>query len=447
MKYKRYSKYKDSGIEWIGEIPEGWEVNRLKFLKKGSLMYGANEIGELKSSTNIRYVRITDFDSNGDLRNANPKFLDYDIAKEFLLEDGDVLLARSGATVGKSFIYRKKWGKACFAGYLIKFRSNKNIFDHNFFYFYAQSKNYWNYVNSVRIQATIENVSADKYSNLPVIVPPIDEQEQIVEFLDKQRKQFNELIAKSKVQVTLLEEKKQATINQVVTKGLDPSVPMKDSGVEWIGEIPKHWEVNRLGYNVKFMSGFAFDSDKFTDDNNGINLVRGDNVTEGHIRWGEKTRKWLSMSEDLKKFVLQENDVLIGMDGSKVGKNFAIVTKTDLPALLVQRVARLRCLEHLTQKFVYYLIGNYAFSQYINSVKTNVAIPHMSPLDIKMFPIPVPSSIIEVNQITNFLQNKITQFDELIAKSKDQITLLEEKKQALITATVTGKIDVRGTIA
>jgi len=406
MKYKRYSKYKDSGIEWIGEIPEGWEVNRLKFLKKGSLMYGANEIGELKSSTNIRYVRITDFDSNGDLRNANPKFLDYDIAKEFLLEDGDVLLARSGATVGKSFIYRKKWGKACFAGYLIKFRSNKNIFDHNFFYFYAQSKNYWNYVNSVRIQATIENVSADKYSNLPVIVPPIDEQEQIVEFLDKQRKQFNELIAKSKVQVTLLEEKKQATINQVVTKGLDPSVPMKDSGVEWIGEIPKHWEVNRLGYNVKFMSGFAFDSDKFTDDNNGINLVRGDNVTEGHIRWGEKTRKWLSMSEDLKKFVLQENDVLIGMDGSKVGKNFAIVTKTDLPALLVQRVARLRCLEHLTQKFVYYLIGNYAFSQYINSVKTNVAIPHMSPLDIKMFPIPVPSSIIEVNQITNFLQNK-----------------------------------------
>ena len=135
------------------------------------------------------------------------------------------------------------------------------------------------------------------------------------------------------------------------------------------------------------------------------------------------------------------------MDGSKVGKNFAIVTKTDLPALLVQRVARLRCLEHLTQKFVYYLIGNYAFSQYINSVKTNVAIPHMSPLDIKMFPIPVPSSIIEVNQITHFLQNKITQFDELIAKSKDQITLLEEKKQALITATVTGKIDVRGTIA
>ena len=221
MKYKRYSKYKDSGIEWIGEIPEGWEVNRLKFLKKGSLMYGANEIGELKSSTNIRYVRITDFDSNGDLRNANPKFLDYDIAKEFLLEDGDVLLARSGATVGKSFIYRKKWGKACFAGYLIKFRSNKNIFDHNFFYFYAQSKNYWNYVNSVRIQATIENVSADKYSNLPVIVPPIDEQEQIVEFLDKQRKQFNELIAKSKVQVTLLEEKKQTLITSAVTGKID----------------------------------------------------------------------------------------------------------------------------------------------------------------------------------------------------------------------------------
>ena len=212
---------KSSGIEWIGEIPKHWGIMKLKFLKKESLMYGANKTGELKNSTNIRYLRITDFDSNGNLRNTNSKFLDCDSAKEFLLEDGDILFARSGATVGKTFIYRKNWGKACFAGYLVRFRSDKNILNHNFFYFYTQSQNYWNYVNSVKIQATIENVSAEKYSGLCVTIPPIKEQIQITDFLKKEVTRLDELITNSKKQITLLKEKKQALITLAVTGKID----------------------------------------------------------------------------------------------------------------------------------------------------------------------------------------------------------------------------------
>ena len=153
--HKPYSKYKSSGIEWIGDIPESWEVKKLKYVVKDKLKYGANEIAELDDINLPRYIRITDFDANGNLRRDTFKSLPNEVAKNYLLEKGDILFARSGATVGKTFHYKNNEGKTCFAGYLIKATPNKSIILSDYLYFFTKSQYYDTWKSSIFIQATI----------------------------------------------------------------------------------------------------------------------------------------------------------------------------------------------------------------------------------------------------------------------------------------------------
>ncbi|MFM6159332.1 MAG: restriction endonuclease subunit S, partial [Sphaerospermopsis kisseleviana] len=225
---------KDSGIEWLGAIPEHWEVTRFKFLLSEPFKYGANEAAEINDPNLPRYIRITDVKDDGSLRDDTFRSLPENIAKDYLLEEGDILLARSGATVGKTFIYRKSWGKAAYAGYLIRGRvSGQNNSD--FIYKFLQSKFYWDWVNSIFIQATIQNISAEKYANLSISIPPLQEQQKIANYLDYKTKQIDDLIAKKETLIEKLDEKRTSLISHAVTKGLDVNVPMKDSGIEWLG--------------------------------------------------------------------------------------------------------------------------------------------------------------------------------------------------------------------
>lgn len=209
----------------------------------------------------------------------------------------------------------------------------------------------------------------------------------------------------------------------------------KDSGFNWIGEIPTNWGIKRVGHHIDFITGFAFKSEHFSFDS-GIKLVRGDNVTEGMLRWGDKTRYWPVISNDIKQYLLCEKDILIGMDGSKVGKNHTLVQRDDLPLLLVQRVARLRTDEQLNYKYLYHLISSNLFKVWVALVKTDPAIPHISPADIKGFPLPFPS-IDEQQKIANFLDHETANIDTLIDKQEKLIELLKEKRQAVISHAVT----------
>lgn len=209
----------------------------------------------------------------------------------------------------------------------------------------------------------------------------------------------------------------------------------KQTEHSWIGEIPASWVIKRVGHHIEFITGFAFKSDNFSF-RKGIKLVRGDNVTEGKLRWGDKTRYWPEISHAYEQFLLCENDILIGMDGSKVGKNYALVKSSDLPLLLVQRVARLRTDEHLSYKFLAHLIGSDLFRTWVNLVKTDPAIPHISPSDIRGFPLPFPSKN-EQDKIADFLDHETAKIDTLIEKQKQLIKLLKEKRQAVISNAVT----------
>ena len=175
---------KPSGIDWLGDIPAHWKVLRLKFIASEPLSYGANAAAEFDEPEWPRFVRITDVDELGRLRDETFRSLPPEVAQGFLLQSNDILLARSGATVGKSFIYKASWAWLCYAGYLIRVRI-ENKYDARYFYWFLNSTSYWEWVRSTFIQSTIQNINAVRYANLHVPHPPDKcEQTEIVDFIE-----------------------------------------------------------------------------------------------------------------------------------------------------------------------------------------------------------------------------------------------------------------------
>lgn len=226
-------------------IPKHWRTIRLKYLSNNPLTYGANEAALEDNPEWPRFLRITDINNDGSLKAETFKSLSPKIAQPYLLEDGDVLFARSGATVGKAFIYRPEWGEACFAGYLIRFRGCQEIVSPQFIYYFSLSALYWSQVESGTIQAKIQNFSAEKYAGMVVCIPPLTEQYEIADYLDRETAHIDALIAEKERMLSLLEEKRAALISRAVTHGLDPDAPLKPSGLDWLGDIPPHWNIER----------------------------------------------------------------------------------------------------------------------------------------------------------------------------------------------------------
>lgn len=207
---------KDSGIEWIGEIPEHWTFTIFKKFLSEPMQYGANEPAEECNYNDPRYIRITDIKDDGTLRGDTFKSLPLEKAKEYMLNKGDLLFARSGATVGKTFLYKEDYA-ACFAGYLIKARCNKNKLLPNFVFYYTLSNVYQNWKNSIFIQSTIQNIGADKYSVMPIIVPSLPEQQSIADYLDQKCSEIDELISIKQQKIEKLKDYKKSLIFECVT--------------------------------------------------------------------------------------------------------------------------------------------------------------------------------------------------------------------------------------
>jgi type I restriction enzyme S subunit len=214
-------KLKPSGVEWIGDIPEHWEVRRLKFLSKGMLQYGANEQSGRKDLDCPRYVRITDIKDNGELKDDTFCTIPKDIAEPYLLNEGDILFARSGATVGKTFCYQRSWGEAAYAGYLIRAKIDDKIVNHEFVFQFTRSRAYLNWINSSFVKATIQNISAEKYASLWITLPSLEEQKSILEFIENESELIDQAITRAEREIELIREYRARLISDVVTGQVD----------------------------------------------------------------------------------------------------------------------------------------------------------------------------------------------------------------------------------
>ena len=442
---KPYPARKDSGVEWLGAVPEHWEVRRLGQIGRLSKGNGGNKEDEV--SLGVPCVRYGDlYTTHTYFILKSRSFVSMAKAEDYTpITFGDVLFAASGETIdeiGKSAVNLMQ-SEACCGGDVILFRSERQV-----------EARYMGYATDCRPAAaqkatmgrgiTVKHVYGDQLKYLTLALPPLPEQAAIVRYLDHVDQRLRRYIRAKQKLIKLLEEQKQALIHQIVTRGLDPNVRLKPSGVEWLGDVPEHWEVIRLGRLITLTTGFPFKSEGFTQSEEDVRLLRGVNIAPGRLRWEEVVRWSAADTDNFAEYQLELGDIVLGMDRPIIqdGIRVAVVEQSDVPSLLLQRVARIRPGEELKRDFTLLLLRGKSFSDYLAPIFTGISVPHLSPEQIGGFRFALPS-LAEQEKILEQLRPSIGAIRSAMDRALSQILLLREYRTRLIADVVTGKLDVR----
>ena len=400
-------KMKGSGIEWIGEIPTDFSLYKLKYLLSSPLCYGANKSGTLYSDILPRYIRITDISPNGTLKNSGMLSLDESSAQNYMLHEGDILFARSGATVGKSFIYHNYYGRAAYAGYLIKASFNRLVLP-EFVYYYTCSSAYEIWKNSIFIQSTIQNIGADRYSNLPISVPnSIDKQLRIVRYLNNFCSKFDAIIYNLQTSIEDYKKLKQAIITQAVTKGVRGEREMKDSGVEWIGEINHRFSLIKLKYICSILDQYRkpISADKRSQSGSVLYDYYG---ASGAI-------------DKIDDYTIDDHVMLIGEDGANLRmRNLPLMYEVNGKAWINNHAHILKPTERVDFYYLFYALEELDINPYI----TGSAQPKLSQEKLQNIWVPLPD-LEEQQEIATYIRSKCAEIDKLIAKKEQLIKELE----------------------
>ena len=425
---KRYPEYKESGVEGIGEIPVHWEISKIKHVATFVSQKSTPETDAIKiSPENVESEtgKVLDFYSPYD--SVGVKF-----------QAGDVLF-------NKLRVYLSKVVFAEYSGYslgeMIVVRPSLQDTG-KYIYYLMLSPRFIEYCDSISYGVKMPRTSVDDILNARIPLASYQEQTQIVNFLDRKTKQIDELIRIKARRVELLQEQRTALIHETVTKGLDPNVEMKPSGVEYIGDIPKHWTITRLKYvsNIPVTYGLNIEPDKYTT--NGIRFIRITDIDEsGRLR---ENGVYLSESDVSQKQILNRYDLLLCRSGATVGKSYLHLEKGQYAS--AGYLVRFNFGDYCTSKFIYYVTQSHFYRNWLEPQIIIATIQNVNGEKYSKFQIPFPLPQ-ERTQIVNFLDHKTAKIDELRFNEQRSIELLKEYRQTLISEVVTGKIDVRAVSA
>jgi type I restriction enzyme S subunit len=436
-RFKPYPTMKDSGLPWLGKIPEHWQLRRGKILfdpidvrsatGEEELLTVSSEKGVVRRSS----INVTMFKAES--------YVGYK-----LCWPGDLVVnslwawakglgvSRDHGIVSSAYgVYRLQAPYCEYSNYIHELvRSTPFQWE-----LQVRSKGIW----VSRLQLTDE-----AFLDAPFPLPPEAEQAAIVRFLDHIDRHIRGYIRVKQKLVKLLEEQRQAIIHRAVTRGLDPHIRLKASDVEWLGEVPEDWEIIRLGRLVNLITGFPFQSDGFTSNESDIKLLRGVNVSPGVIRWTDVVRWPQSERHNYEGFELQIGDIILGMDRPLIhgGTRVGMIQPSDLPALLLQRVARIRTHAELDADFLLLLLAGKAFAEYLTPIFTGITVPHLSPDQIKSFRFALPD-IDEQAKVVTWVETNTRSLRQAMENTQREIALLREYQIRLIADMVTGKLDVR----
>lgn len=433
MNLVRYPEYKDSGIWWIGEIPEHWGAFRIKdYLNFNIGGTPPTKVTEYFEGENI-WISIADINSNeGDvISDSSVKISDEAI------RNSNVKLIHKGSLL---YSFKLSVGLTAFAGCdlytneaIASFEPNEYVYLN--FLKYVFNAGFENNANVNIYGAKLFNSDLIKFSKF-VMPFDITEQKQIANYLDNKIAKIDKTIENNQKLIDLLEEKRVALINQVVTKGLNPDVEMKDSGIEWIGEIPKHWgcqKISTLSNIGRGASPRPIDDPKYFDENGEYSWVRISDVTSSNKYLKRTTEKLSALGKSL-SVSIEPGNVFVSIAGS-VGKPI---------------ISKIKCCIH--DGFVYFknltIMDEYLFyifegeEPYKGLGKLGTQL-NLNTETIGNIFIPLPTKL-EQQDIVEYLDNKLANLDKTKSKIQEQIALLEEYKESLIYNVVTGKVDVRG---
>jgi type I restriction enzyme S subunit len=400
----RYDKYKDSGIAWIGEIPEHWEVCSIKQIMKNKSIKGFPNETVLSL---YRDFGIIPKDSRDDNHNVTSE----DTSNYKLVENGDFVINKMKAWQGSMAISDFK-GIISPAYYICKIFSPKVVrkYIHYLLRDESYKAEYMRLSTGMRIGQWDLNI--DDFLQINTILPLLSEQQSIATYLDQKCGEIDELITLQEEMITKLQSYKQSVITEAVTKGLDKNVPLKDSGIEWIGEIPEHWSVVKIKYLAKIKSGDSISSNEIMQE--GIYEVYGGNGLMGFCN---------------KKNVDGVN-IIIGRVGALCG-NVRLISESKF---ITDNALILNCFDNALYSYMYIMLK----AANLNNLNTSNAQPLITGSKVLNVSLPIPP-LSEQQSIADYLDQKCSEIDELISIKQQKIEKLKDYKKSLIFECVTGK--------
>lgn len=433
-------KMKDSGIKYLGTIPKEWSCTKIKYSVSEPVTCGVGEEAQDYSENSIRYIRISDFDKNGNIDDAKAAYIPYVKSNGCIINKGDILAATAGGTVGKTLLFQGLNEEACYAGYLAKIRTDEKNMHNRYLLYQLRCDIMIDFREYAVKKSTIENISASTYGNMAVVLPPYQNQICISNYLDEQCKKIDEIMADIQNQIDTLEDYKKSVISEAVTRGLDPDAVMKNSGVSHIDSIPSHWKTIKLKYasTLKGRIGWqGLRTEEYRDD--GPYLVTGTDFNKGYINWSSCVHVSKERFEQDKNIQVQENDLLITKDGTigKIAMAKECPTEVSLNSgvFIVRNNHKYRYID----KFFYYIILSKQFSLWFElAQRGNSTIKHLTQEKFYEFTFAYPP-IEEQARIANFLDDKCGRVDSIIENKKTQLETIENYKKSLIYEYVTGK--------
>ena len=438
---KRYEKYKDSRVEWIGDIPEGWEVKQLKYIVnlQGRIGYkGFTKEDFVNEGEGCLVLGGKHIDKNNRLNLSDTEYLNWDKyyeSPEIMVKKGDLIISQRG-TLGKCLFIDKDYGEMTINPSLVLVNKIKEY--PQYIWYNLQCEYLINNIKIIGSTTTIPMLSQFEIGSFKILVPPLKEQEKIVEYLDEKTSYIDKLLDISKRKIGLLKEQRASIINQVITKGLNPNAKMKNSGVEWIGDIPEGWGLVKVGYYTNVVRGGSprpsGDPRYFNGDF--INWITVKEVTSKQGKYIIETDTKLTEAGMKQSRVLEPETLVLSNSGATLG----------IPGILKIKgcindgvVSFLNISPLVVRDFLFYFWTTQTsilLEQQSGYGQPNLNIDIVS--NIK-FPLP---PLIEQEQIVAYLDEKTSTIDKSISIEERRIGLLKEYRQSIISQVITGKIKV-----
>jgi type I restriction enzyme, S subunit len=435
-RFRRYPRYKDSGVEWLGEIPAHWELAPVYAryeVALGKMLDAKRVTGEFSG----RYLRNVDVQWDA-VNTDNLPEMDFAPRERdrYSVRPGDLLVCEGGE-VGRTAIWPGEIAECFYQKALHRVRPRAERETPRFFYYLMYMVAKRGVFAGSGNQNTIDHLTAIQLKHYRFPFAPAAEQRAIAAFLDRETARINALVAKKERLIKLLQEQRASLITSAVTKGLDPNVPMKDSGIEWLGEIPAHWKLKRLRHVGEAIIGLTYQPDDVVGPEEGILVLRASNVSNGRVVYVDTVFVRSAIPEHLRTRL---GDILIcARSGSRdlIGKN----AKIDEAAVGLTFGTFMLVFRSPDNPFLFYAF-NSALFEYQSGTFLTSTINQLTVGNLKDMTVAVPPGK-EQATIAAFLDRETTRIDGLVAKVRDAIEHLKELRIALISAAVTGKIDVR----
>lgn len=432
-------KMKPSGIDWIGDIPNNWETSRIKYHYQISLGKMLQPIQENSTDTLEHYMCSANITWAGvDTSILKQMWFSPAEKRQYRLLDGDLLVSEGG-DVAVSCIWRNELDECYLQNAVHRVRQNA-LSDNRFIYYWLFFLKNYGIVDLICNKATIAHFTKEKFGELPICIMSIDEQVTIADFLDKECAQIDGIAADLEKQIELLQQYKKSLITETVTKGLDKSVPMKESGVEWIGEIPAHWDVKRfkdecskIGDIDHYMPDSTDEgipyimTGDFIGDENNIDFVNCKRISrEDYIRLSKKMKPMYG-------------DILLARYAT-IGTVRIVDIHEEF--LVSYACAIIRIKESSYSKYIYYYLKSDTYSEEISQyIKTNTQ-ANIGIDSIGRAKVPIPP-IEEQKQISEFLDKKCYEINLVLRDKEKQLLKIQQHKKSLIYEYVTGKKRVK----